>query len=134
MASAQKRTTLEAVMPFFIVASLDAAIGFYLERLGFTKEVAIPESEPYFAIVRRDRVAIMLKEIGRDTPPQPNHTRHGRARWDAYIYSPDPDALFEEFSGRQVRFHQPIADTDDGLRAFEIVDHDGYVLCFGRPK
>jgi catechol 2,3-dioxygenase-like lactoylglutathione lyase family enzyme len=119
-------------MPFFIVARLDAAIEFYLERLGFTKEVAIPESEPYFAIVRRDRAAIMLKEIGPDTLPQPNHTRHGRARWDGYIYSPDP--LFEEFSGRQVKFHQPIADTADGLRAFEIAGHDGYVLCFGRLK
>jgi hypothetical protein len=103
-----------------------------LHRLGFTKEVAIPESEPYFAIVRRDRAAIMLKEIGPDTLPQPNHTRHGRARWDGYIYSPDP--LFEEFSGRQVKFHQPIADTADGLRAFEIAGHDGYVLCFGRLK
>jgi hypothetical protein len=26
-----------------------------------------------------------------------------------------------------------LADTNDGLRAFEITDNSGYVLCFGRP-
>jgi len=29
--------------------------------------------------------------------------------------------------------HQELADTNDGLRAFEITDNSGYVLCFGRP-
>ena len=134
MTNTQIRAPLEAVMPFFITGSLEAAIEFYVKRLGFIKEVAIPEPAPFFAIVQRDRVGIMLKEVGAETLPQPNHTRHGWARWDAYIYSPDPDALFEEFSGRQVKFHQPIADTNDGLRAFEVMDHDGYVLCFGRLK
>jgi hypothetical protein len=30
--------------------------------------------------------------------------------------------------------HRKLADTNDGLRAFEITDNNGYVLCFGRPK
>jgi hypothetical protein len=76
----------------------------------------------------------MLKEIGTDIRPQPNHTRHRWARWDAYFYTPDPDALFEEFQARNVLFHHPISDTEDGLRAFEILDNNGYVFCFGRPK
>ena len=29
--------------------------------------------------------------------PARNHTRHEWARWDAYIYAMDPDALFDEF-------------------------------------
>jgi hypothetical protein len=27
----------------------------------------------------------------------------------------------------------PFTDNDDGLRGFELTDHDGYVLFFGRP-
>ena len=121
-------------MPFFIVSRLQAAIDFYVQQLGFSLDIAIPEGQPYFAIVCRDRVRLMLKEIGKDTQPQPNHTRHPWARWDAYIYTLDPDGLFEEFRERNVTFHHPIADTHDGLRAFEVVDNNGYVLCFGRPK
>jgi hypothetical protein len=29
--------------------------------------------------------------------------------------------------------HRDLADTNDGLRAFEIADNNGYVLCFGHP-
>jgi hypothetical protein len=30
--------------------------------------------------------------------------------------------------------HGPLVDTGDGLRAFEIIDNSGYVICFGRPQ
>jgi catechol 2,3-dioxygenase-like lactoylglutathione lyase family enzyme len=56
------------------------------------------------------------------------------ARWDAYLYVPEPDALAAEFSSRNVEFFQPLRDTDDGLRGFEVKDADGYVLFFGRPR
>jgi len=29
--------------------------------------------------------------------------------------------------------HRELADTTDELRAFEVIDNNGYVLCFGRP-
>jgi hypothetical protein len=33
-----------------------------------------------------------------------------------------------------VEFAQPLKDTDDGLRGFELRDADGYVLFFDRPR
>jgi hypothetical protein len=33
-----------------------------------------------------------------------------------------------------VEFSAPLADTDDGLRGFEVADADGYLLFFGRPR
>jgi hypothetical protein len=29
--------------------------------------------------------------------------------------------------------HRDLAKTTDGLRAVEVADNNGYVLCFGRP-
>jgi hypothetical protein len=78
---------------------------------------------------------IMLKSIG--VEPVPNYTRDvgkGVARWDAYLAVADPDALAAEFASRNVAFSEPLKDTDDGLRGFELRDHDGYVLFFGRPR
>lgn len=134
MPTPSTRATLEYVMPFFIVASLRRTLEFYTQQLGFTTEMAIPVEDPYFAIVYRDRVGLILKEIDEKTPPQPNSTRHGWARWDAYIHTPDPDLLFAELQTKQVTIQLPVGDTPDGLRAFEIKDNNGYVLCFGRPK
>ena len=126
-------TTLERIYPFFIVNSLVESIDFYNQKLGFETDVLVPEEDPFFGIVCRDNVRILLKHITPDTLPMPNHTRHEWAKWDAFILVSDPDALFAEFQSRGLAFHETLADTEDGLRAFEVKDHDGYVLCFGKP-
>lgn len=122
--------------PFFIVADVPKALAFYRDQLGF--EITFQGPEPndiFFGIVQRGRAMIMMKDV--DVEPIPNHTRdigHGIARWDAYFYVPDPDALAAEFASRDVEFTVPLEDNDDGLRGFEVKDADGYNLYFGRPK
>jgi hypothetical protein len=91
-----------------------------------------PEDDPYFAIVERDGAWFMLKAITPEVEPVPNYTRHGWARWDAYIYVPDVDALYEEYKGCGVTFYSVLDVNSDNLRGFELQDADGYVLYFGR--
>jgi len=92
-----------------------------------------PDDSPFFAIVGREKISIMLKAIAPDIQPVPNHTRHEWARLDAFIYVSDPDILFEEYRAGGVSFHQTLKDDKDGLRGFEVMDADGYVLFLGRP-
>jgi hypothetical protein len=121
--------------PLFIVRSVPATLAFYRDKLGFDITFQGPEPDDiFFGIVQRGRAMIMFKDV--DIEPVPNHTRdigHGIARWDAYIYVPDPDALAGEFASRNVEFFEPLQDTDDDLRGFEVQDANGYVLFFGRP-
>ena len=88
--------TLEKIYPFFIVDNLAASIDFYNQKLGFETDLLIPEEDPFFGIVSRDNVRILLKHITEFVHPVPNHTRHEWARWDAFILVSDPDALFAE--------------------------------------
>lgn len=127
------RATLTAVSPLFIVRDIQHALAFYRDRLGFEVTYLGPEPAPFFAVVRRDGVQFLLKVAG-DVEAVPNRRRHEHARWDAYVHVPDPDALAAELRARDVTFGTPLADTDDGLRGFELTDHDGYVLFFGRPR
>ena len=126
-------SNLTSISPFFIVANLEAAVSFYVDKLGFEVRFIGPEDDPFFAIVGRDGISIFLKEIAADVMPVPNHTRHEWARWDAYILAADPDSLYEEYRSGGVAFHQDLRDDDDGLRGLEVADADGYVLFFGRP-
>ncbi|MFI5230642.1 MAG: hypothetical protein ACHQWU_16335 [Gemmatimonadales bacterium] len=109
------------------------ALAFYRDRLGFELTFLGPDNEPYFAIVQRDAVYLMLKAIAPEVQPVPNSSRHPWARWDAYVHTPDPDALAEEFATCGISFREPIGVNSDALRGFEIMDMDGYVLYFGRP-
>jgi catechol 2,3-dioxygenase-like lactoylglutathione lyase family enzyme len=125
---------ISGISPFFIVQHVPTSLAFYRDRLGF--EIVFQGPEPddiFFGIVRRGGAQILLKDIG--VAPVPNYTRDikkGIARWDAFVYAPDPDALAAEFVSRSFEFFEPLRDTDDGLRGFELKDADGYVLFFGR--
>jgi len=125
---------LGAIAPFFIVRGIGAALDFYRDRLGFELVHASPQPEPFFAIVARGGARIFLKAVAPDVAPLPNPARHPWARWDAFVSTPDPDALAAELAARGVAFCEPLADSEDGLRGFAVADADGYVLFFGRPR
>jgi catechol 2,3-dioxygenase-like lactoylglutathione lyase family enzyme len=124
------------ISPFFIVKDVPRTLAFYCDRLGFEITFQGPEkNDIFFGIVKRGAAMLMFKDIGVD--PVPNHTQDigkGDARWDAYVYVPDPDALAAEFASRDVEFSETLKDTHDGLRGFEVRDADGYTLFFGRPR
>jgi catechol 2,3-dioxygenase-like lactoylglutathione lyase family enzyme len=133
------KTEMSGIAPFFIVKNVPAALSFYRDRLGFDITFQGPsEDDIFFGIVKRGAAMIILKDVG--VEPVPNYTRDikkGIARWDAYLYVPDPDALEAEFSSRNVEFFKTLKDSedgDDGLRGFEVKDADGYILFFGRPN
>ena len=129
-------TEISGISPLFIVRHVPSSLAFYRDRLGFEITFQGPAPDDvFFGIVRRGGAMIMLKSVGVD--PVPNYKRdvkNGVARWDAYLSVPDPDALAAEFASRKVTLSEPLKDTNDGLRGFELKDHDGYVLFFGRPR
>lgn len=89
------------------------------------------------AIIGRDGAQIFVKS-DKGMVPLPNPKRNPHMRWDAFVYTPDPDALAVEFADRSAdggaAFSVPLKDTHDGLRGFEICDPDGYVLFLGLPR
>jgi catechol 2,3-dioxygenase-like lactoylglutathione lyase family enzyme len=127
------RSALGAISPFFIVGDVDQTIAFYRDRLGFAATFQEPAAQPFFAIVVRDGVQLFFKSAT-GVAPLPNAYRHPSMRWDAFVYAPDPDALAAEFLKRGAALSEPLKDTHDGLRGFEITDPDGHVLFFGHPR
>lgn len=126
-------TPTPAISPCFIVSDVPTSVAFYRDHLSFTVTLLTPPEAPFFAILVRDGAQLFLKSEAGITP-RPNHTRHHHLRWDAFLYTPDPDALAAEFAATQTPFHSPLQDTHDNLRGFELRDPDNYTLFFGRPR
>jgi catechol 2,3-dioxygenase-like lactoylglutathione lyase family enzyme len=128
----ETQAEIGGVSPLFIVRNVPATLAFYRDQLGFEITFQGPFADDiFFGIVQRGRSMIMFKAVR--VEPLPNHQRHAEARWDAYFYVPDPDALAAEFASRHVEFLKPLHNNSDNLRGFEINDINGYVLYFGRP-
>lgn len=127
------RPAMQGISPSIIVSNVDETIAFYRDKLGFEIRFQEPDRNPFFAIIGRDGAQILVKSQ-KDVSPLPNSRRHPFMRWDAFVYVPDPDALAAEFADHGAAFSEPLKDTHDDLRGFEISDPDGYVLFFGRPR
>lgn len=126
------RPTIAAISPFLIVSNVERTLAFYCGKLGFEVTFQEPQQAPFFAIVQRDGAQLFVKAV--DAAPLPNAQRDPEARWDAFVYAPDPDGLAAEFATHEALFSVPLQDTSDGLRGFEIQDPDGYTLFFGRTR
>jgi catechol 2,3-dioxygenase-like lactoylglutathione lyase family enzyme len=117
----------------FVSGDVTRALAFYCDRLGFRVLHSEPQRNPFFAMLARGHTQLFLKSQA-GVAPAPNPGRHKSLKWDAYVYTPDPEALAAEFAGRGVALHAALGDTSDGLRGFEVADPDGYVLFFGGPR
>lgn len=126
------KAVIGTMAPYFIVSDVERSLAFYRDLLGFEVVYATDETKLFLAVLRRDGAMLFLKAeegIG----PLPNAARHPTFGWDSYSYTPDPDALADEFASRGVTFKTPLENNHSGLRGFELTDPDGHVLFYGRP-
>ena len=120
---------LQGISPFMIVADIVASAEYYRDRLGFRFDDYWGDP-PRLVILYRDGVQIMLAAGNADTPPNPNRTADGYC-WQAYVYVDDADAVFAEIEAAGADILRPPEDRFYGLRDFDVMDPDGYVLSFG---
>ena len=118
--------SLEQVQPVLPTRDVEAAIGYYVGRLGFELAFADSTDAPTYAGVRRGQVELHLQW-------------HDASEWERVerpllrFVTPDVEALFEEYVDRDV-FHDETAlqDTPWGTREFAFYDLDSNGLVFYR--
>jgi predicted enzyme related to lactoylglutathione lyase len=120
-----------SIAPYFIVADVVATANFYRDKLGFHYERLWGEP-PNFCMVQRNGIVIMLSQCAVLGAMRPNgaaypHSEH----WDAYLWVDDADALYREYQQKGVSIARHICDQPYGCRDFDILDCNGFRLCFG---
>lgn len=121
-----------SVAPYFTVPDVVASANHYRDVLGFRYDRFWGEP-PCFCMVQRNGILIMLSQFEGMSPARPNAAidPHGDA-WDAYVWVEDADALLADFRASGAKIAREICDQPYGCRDFDVLDLDGYRLCFGQ--
>jgi len=119
------------VAPFFLVDDVIATANFYRDKLGFRFD-RFWGDPPGFCMVRRGGITIMLKQTEAPGVMRPNNALEDEGHWDAYIWVNAADPLFAEFQAKGVTIARAICDQPYGCRDFDVLDCNGYRLCFGQ--
>lgn len=121
------------ITPFFIVSDVPKTIDFYRKKLGFEVTYQSPEEDPFFAMLSRDRVSIMIKHMSDSIQPQSNRlfADDENNAHDGFWHINDPDTFCRELKSKGVKITRDVEDTSYGTRDFEFEDLNGYVFVCG---
>lgn len=112
--------------PLFFVSDIHQSVAYYSNVLGFTN-TGLWGDPPFFSMPRRDNMIVMLQET------ESKQVNNNEKSWDAYFWIEDADALFKEFSEKDVIVAYPPEHKEAyGCYEFAIKDPDGYTLAFGQ--
>lgn len=120
------------MVPVFRVRSLEDALPFYRDVLGFTVHGTSPDIEPFYAVLSRDGEEFHLQQ----DPDAPGY------RHSAIIRVDDADGVFGALKGRGDRppdrpespVHCAPVDQSWGTREFYVDDPSGNTICFAESS
>jgi len=119
-----------------MVESVDKAIAFYQNILGFSVAASVPgkNDELQFAILSKDKLSLMVQEKSNLIEEYPVlETDKVYPSICLYIMADDFDALYEEIKGKYP-ISTDLHTSFYGAEEFAITDADGYVLTFTEHK
>ena len=99
------------------------AAKYYEENLGFEIFFAWGDPPEYVVTNREDAVGIHFVKQEDDYKPSKSHVT-------LYIFVNDVDLLYQELKKKPVKIINPIGTREWGMRDFDIIDPNDYIICF----
>jgi uncharacterized glyoxalase superfamily protein PhnB len=118
---------IRRIAPVFFTTDIPATLAYYQEKLGF-ECTGTWQDPPVYAIVARDEYAIHFRCA---EPPTANSDKYSEELLDAYLFVEDADALYAEYTERDVEFTRQLTNMPWKCREFVVKDCDGRLLAFG---
>jgi len=117
--------------PNLVVADVERSLAFYVDTLGFTRGLTVPDASPFvFASVTSGAVEIFFNDAAVAIKEYPAFaSRPIGATATMFIEMEGVDALHERLEG-SVKVVMPLVTQFYGLREFAIEDPDGYIITF----
>lgn len=118
---------IRQIAPQFFTTDMKTTLNYYQEKLGF-ECLGTWQDPPQYAIVARDQHNIHFRNA---EPPTLSPDKYADELLDAYVFVEDADALFQEYSLRNVEFTRVLQNMAWNSREFVVKDCDGRLLAFG---
>jgi catechol 2,3-dioxygenase-like lactoylglutathione lyase family enzyme len=121
--------TIDSAVPVLRVARVARSMAWYADVLGFSSDPVGPPDNPFFAILRRDGVELMLQRV-RSGIGEPRSATTAGGGWDIYLRIDDAHG-FREAIRAKVADVGPIETREYGCDEFVLADPDGHIIVLG---
>lgn len=121
----ETQATITGTRYVLAVRDLVKSATYYEEQLGF----ATHWKEGGWQLLYRDKFVVMLGECADDHSAFETYNHS----YFAYIDIENIDALYQEYSSKEIECIVPLANNSWGQREFGIRTIDGHRIMFGQP-
>lgn len=119
--------------PNLIVASVERSLAFYVEVLGFSRGMTVPDQSPFvFASVTSGPVEIFFNDAATAVKEYPSFAGKPIGATGTMFIEVDRIDAFHDAVKARVTITMPIVTQWYGVREFAIEDPDGYVITFAQ--
>jgi len=125
---------VQSLTPLLQVYDMQRSVAWYRDVLGFqVMSTYEPDGHLYWATLQLGGAVLMLNARYEDDerPPSPPPAQ-GREDTTLFFLCENVDAAYAELSNKAGRVSAP-ETAFYGMRQMEVIDPDGFVLCFQHP-
>jgi uncharacterized glyoxalase superfamily protein PhnB len=118
--------------PNLFVADVSRSLAFYVDVLGFSKGLSVPDAPPFvFASVTDGPVEIFFNDTSAALKDHPEYTGRTAANVgnSMFIEVEGIDAFYDRIKNK-AKVVMPIVTQWYGMREFSIEDPDGFLITF----
>ena len=123
------RPRILATTPVFVVSDVARSLAWYCDKLGFREPAMWGGDPPEFGMCNRDDLDLMVSCAETPAHIRPNGPNKV---WDLCILVEDVAAEQRALESAGVRIERGPEKTFYDMIEIEIVDPDGYRICFGQ--
>jgi uncharacterized glyoxalase superfamily protein PhnB len=130
----KKSMNVKRITPVLLVEEIEPLLPFWMDRLGFTKAVEVPDGNKLgFVAFQKGAAEVMYQtyaSVEKDAPPaMAAESRNG----PTYLYMEvhDLDAVLAATKG--VKVVMPLRTAFYGMREFAVQDPGGHFITFAQP-
>jgi uncharacterized glyoxalase superfamily protein PhnB len=121
------------ISPVLFVASIEEALPFWVDRLGFEKTIEVPQGDSLgFVILEKGGVEVMLQthaSVAEDIPAMAGLAKTGKA--SLFIEVDDFDDIRSRLTGLDRILEERVAGY--GMREVGVLAPGGHALIFAKP-
>ncbi len=121
------------ITPLIYVEEIEKSLPFWVDRLGFTKTVEVPEGDKLgFVILTKGDAELMMQTRRSVKKDVPSLVKFARPAACLYIEVSDFADLLKRLEGIEVVL--PVRETFYGMREIGVREPGGNIVCFAARK
>jgi len=130
----KKTMNVKRITPVLLVKEIEPVVPFWVERLGFTKTVEVPDgSKIGFVAFQKGTTEVMYQtyaSVEKDAPP-PMASEAGKGPTYLYIEVDNFDAVLAAM--KNVKIVMPVRTAFYGMKEFGVQEPGGHFITFAHP-